>query len=222
MVDVQKAAVVAILTRAPSSGGKTRLFSALGCPPDPDLLTALFLDTFDAACVTGVMRVVCYEPASAGPEIRALVGDEVPLLAQRGDDLGERMRNAFEDLLGSGAATVVLIGSDLPLLDSGAIAEAHAVLRSRPETVVLGPATDGGYYLIGATRVPQALFGGIRWGTNSVLQETETKAHDAGVEVHRVAEMSDVDTPYELRRVAASSGPRGQRTRHVIARLGLH
>jgi uncharacterized protein len=218
MVDLQGQAVVAILTRAPSSGGKSRLFAALRRAVDRDLLAALFLDTFDAAAAPGVTRVVCYTPAEAEAEVRELVGGDAPLLPQRGTDLGARMRHAFEDLIAAGASAVVLIGSDLPLLDGAIISEAHRVLRMRTDTVVLGPAIDGGYYLIGATRLPAALFDGITWGGADVLEATERRAREAGWCTHRLLTHEDVDTAEALDRVAGHAGPRGWRTRAAASR----
>jgi uncharacterized protein len=218
MVDLQGQAVVAILTRAPSSGGKSRLFAALGRPVDPDLLAALFLDTLDAAAVPGVRRVVCYTPADSEAEVRSLVGGDVPLMPQRGTDLGARMRHAFEDLFAARAAAVVLIGSDLPSLESSVIEEAHRLLRERHDIVVLGPATDGGYYLIGATRPPLALFDGIAWGGADVLDRTERRARDAGLRTQRLAVHEDIDTPAALERLLKQEGSGATRTRLAALR----
>src|SRR5687768_14234144 len=124
MVDVQGQAVVALLTRAPSAGGKTRLFAEIGCAPDAEVLTALLLDTLDAARCPGVTRVVCFTPREAEAELRAIVPADVMLLPQRGEDLGVRMRHAFDDLLARGATSVVLIGSDVPGLDTTVIEKA--------------------------------------------------------------------------------------------------
>ena len=161
MVDVAGQAVVAILTRAPSAGGKSRLFAALGRPPDPDLLGALLLDTLDGIAAAAAARVVCFTPDDAAPEMRALAPPEVQLLPQGDGDLGARMSRAFERLFAGGASPIVLVGSDLPLIDAAAVGDAFARLRADPGAVVLGPAADGGYYLVGATRLHPALFDGI-------------------------------------------------------------
>jgi hypothetical protein len=164
MVDLQDQDVVAVLTRAPSAGGKSRLFAGLGRPPDPDLLAAFLLDTLDAVALPHIARVACFTPATAETEVRALVPPDVHVLAQREDDLGDRMRLAFDDLFAGGARSAVLVGSDLPGLDGAVVSGAFRGLHEHPEAVVLGPARDGGYYLIGATRTPGVLLTRITLG----------------------------------------------------------
>jgi uncharacterized protein len=214
-VDLRDQDVVAVLTRAPSAGGKTRLFRELGCAPDAKLLAALLLDTLEAVSVPQATRVVCFTPPAAEPEMQALVPPGVLLLAQRNGDLGDRMRAAFDDLLARGAASVVLIGSDLPGIVPSTVSAAHRILRDRPGTIVLGPARDGGYYLVGATRTPVALFTEMEWGTAQLLKETERRARAAGLEIVPVAAARDVDSVDDLRALIASAAP-APRTRAVL------
>lgn len=201
------------MTRAPSAGGKTRVFAELGTRPDRRLLEALLLDTLDAAHAPGVSAVVCYTPPGAGAEIQALLPPGVQLLPQRGGNLGERMAAAFDDLFTAGARTVTLVGSDLPLLDPAAVADAHARLAANPARVVLGPAEDGGYFLIGATRTPRAILDGLAWGTSAVLAETRRLAAAAGLALDLLPEGMDVDSVAGLRAVVRGNPERGQRTR---------
>lgn len=220
MVDLQGQAVVAILTRAPSAGGKTRLFAEIGCAPDRGLLAALLLDTLDAAHVPGIARVVCYTPDGAEAEMRALVPADVMLLPQRGEDLGARMRHAFDNLVERGAASIALIGSDLPALDTAVIVDVHRILRARPDTVVLGPSLDGGYYLVAATHTPAPLFDDMAWSTSSVLDQTEGRARVAGFRIERVTAAADIDTLDDLRNLVRSAA-RAVHTRRSAARLGV-
>ena len=212
MVDLQGQDVVAILTRAPSAGGKARLFAERGGAPDPEFLAALLLDTLDAVTVPRIARVVCFTPPTAEDEIRSLVTPGVHVLAQRGDDLGERMRHGFDDLLTSGAASVVLIGSDVPGIARTTVATARDLLHERPSSVVIGPAADGGYYLIGATRTPTLLLGPMHWGGPDVLEQTEARARRAGIDIVRVREAQDVDSLDDLRALLRSDA-RAPRTR---------
>jgi rSAM/selenodomain-associated transferase 1 len=212
MVDLQGQDVVAILTRAPSAGGKTRLFAERGGAPDPDFLAALLLDTLDAVTVPRIVRVVCFTPAAAGDEIRSLVPPGVHVMPQRGDDLGERMRHAFDDLLASGAASVVLVGSDVPGIGATTVSTARDLLHERPSIVVIGPAADGGYYLIGATRTPTVLLGPMHWGGPDVLERTEARARRAKVDIVRLPEAQDVDSLDDLRALLRSDA-RASRTR---------
>lgn len=203
MVDVAGSPVVAVLTRAPSAGGKTRVFDALARAPDPELLSALLLDTLDAVATAGAPCIVAYTPASAADEMRALVPAGVGLLPQRDGDLGARMQGVFDELLARGAPAVVVVGSDLPAIQPALVEQAIAILGDRPDDVVLGPAADGGYYLIAARRTPVALFAGINWGKAGVLNESLAAAKAAGLLVSLLPPAHDVDTLEELRDVAA-------------------
>lgn len=219
MVDVAGQAVVAVLTRAPSAGGKSRLFAALGRPPDPALLSALLLDTLEPlSALPGAACVVCFTPDDAAAEMRGLVPPGVRLRAQGDGGLGARMHRVLAGLLGAGARTVVLVGSDLPLIDPQAVLDAQAHLLVDPGSVVLGPAADGGYYLFGAARIHDGLFEEMAWGTPGVLAATLARAEAAGIRVHLVAAAADVDTPDDLRHVAAAGHPRAPRTRDWVAR----
>ena len=203
MVDAADAPVLAVLTRAPSSRAKTRLFASLGVPPDPALLTALLLDTLDGSAVPGMRRVVAVAPASAADEVRRIVGD-VEVIAQPDGDLGQRMRATMSALFARGAPAVALIGSDVPHITAATIADGWARLAEDPEALVLGPAADGGYYLIAARRLPE-VFSGIEWGSRHVLAQTERMAVAQRLRVHHLATLADVDTADELR-AAAQSG----------------
>jgi hypothetical protein len=202
MVDASLAPVVAILTRAPSSGGKTRLFESLGRAPDPALLCALLLDTLDGAAALGVRRVIAVTPPEACAEVRRLVPD-VDVIPQPEGELGDRMRGVMAALLDAGAPAVAVIGSDLPHLTPVPIAEALALAARDRDTLVLGPADDGGYYLIAASRLP-GVFSGIEWGSARVLEQTEQAAARDGFQVQRLPPMSDVDNAGDLRRACVS------------------
>ncbi|PYR74367.1 MAG: hypothetical protein DMF87_22935 [Acidobacteria bacterium] len=191
-----------VLARVPSGGrGKSRLTRALG-GDHLELRRALLLDTLDAArSVADADLFVACEPADSIGDMRALVGDGARLFPQQGDTLGDRMRNAFAHLFAAGYATVVMIGSDLPSLPSSHLAEAFRFLRERPDALVIGPASDGGYYLIGLRRVCPALFTSIPWSTPDVLTTTTSIAETCGLIVSLVSPWHDVDTVDDLRRV---------------------
>jgi rSAM/selenodomain-associated transferase 1 len=194
-------ATIAILTRAPSAGGKSRLFRALGVASDPLLLTALLLDTVDATTAVGAPRLVAVEPAAACEEVRALLPG-VMVIPQIEGTLGARMAAAMAAAFDRGASAVALIGSDLPDIRPQSIVHAFDILHVDPESLVLGPASDGGYYLVAARRVPP-VFGAIAWGTAHVLAQTILTAGRQGMPVHLVEPMADVDSPGDLARVAA-------------------
>jgi rSAM/selenodomain-associated transferase 1 len=178
------------------------LFAALDRPPDPALLSALLLDTLDGVSRAGTTRVVLVEPADACAEVRALLPDAVRVMAQADGTLGDRMRTAMQRLFDEGASIVVLVGSDLPDIAPQTIDDAISHLRSDPAALVLGPAHDGGYYLIAATRVPE-VFDGIEWSSSQVLEQTRAAAAKHGVRVHLLGALRDVDTPDDLQQVRA-------------------
>jgi len=219
MVGAPNAHVLALLTRAPSAGGKTRLFQSLGISSDPTLLRALLLDTLEGSVVPQVRRVIAVTPASACAEVGELVGD-TEVMAQPEGDLGERMRATMTTLFAGGASAVALIGSDLPHMSGAPIEAAFEVLSRDAGALVLGPAEDGGYYLVAARRVPD-VFSGIEWGSAHVLAQTETAAELDGFRVQRVDVLGDVDTEDDLRR--AVLGGRAPRTsawlRRYVPRL---
>ena len=111
---------------------------------------------------------------------------------QEGHDLGERMANAFARSFESGMEKVVLIGTDCPSLQSQHLNQAfEALIHS---DLVLGPATDGGYYLIGMKRRADYLFEGINWSTAEVLSQTLAVATAHGLHFNLLDELSDIDT----------------------------
>jgi len=191
-----------IMARVPSdSRGKSRLTRDLG-RDHLELRRALLLDTLDA--VRGIadadLFVAC-EPAEALAEMRGLIGDEARLFPQQGDTLGDRMHDAFGRLFAAGYSTVVMIGSDLPSLPTSYVAQAFQDVRDRPDALVIGPATDGGYYLIGLRRPCPALFTSMALSTADVLAATTSIAETCGLTVSFVPPWHDVDTVDDLRRV---------------------
>jgi rSAM/selenodomain-associated transferase 1 len=120
------------------------------------------------------------------------------LKVQRGEDLGQRMSRAFEEVFAEGAERAVLIGSDIPQIDADLLGEYFSALRRFP--VVLGPAADGGYYLIGfqRKRFDAAVFRGIEWSTEGVLRQSLQKVRSLDLPCWIGAELLDIDTIEDL------------------------
>jgi uncharacterized protein len=117
---------------------------------------------------------------------------------QQGANLGERMQTAFADALHT-CRHVVLIGCDCPSLTVENLQQAFAVLIDGAD-LVLGPAEDGGYVLIGMSQSQVELFANMPWGSNMVMTETRRRVIEVGLKLHELAEQWDVDTVEDWRR----------------------
>jgi uncharacterized protein len=202
----QRTAVV-MMARAPWTAGKTRLGAGLDPAAHAELKRALLLDTFDVlAAVQDVAQVVACEPADDCEGMRELTGPGADVIAQRGSDLGQRIRHVFEDVFRLGPESVVVLGSDLPDLPPRLLTDAVTALRDGNDRVVVGPATDGGYYLIGMNRPHPELFEQVAWGTERVLAQTLHIASRAELPVEVLEQWADVDTMSDLRRATRLAG----------------
>lgn len=181
-----------VFLKAPRPGAvKTRLAGALG----PDAACAAYRRLVEAllANLTPLPRVeLCFTPAEAAPEIQPWVRPGWLTCPQTDGDLGERLHAAFTEHFESDALHVVIIGSDCPDVTAQDIEEAWLALEGHD--VVLGPALDGGYWLIGLRAPQPTLFAGIPWSTDRVFGETMCRAREAGLRVALLRELADVDT----------------------------
>ena len=144
-------------------------------------------------------RVIAFDPPDAESEVRALFGGgkaQWQYVPQVQDDLGARMREALVQELDAGASAAVLIGTDIPSLPVHHITQAFDLLHTKD--VVLGPSTDGGYYLVGVSKSTPEIFEGVAWSTPSVLSQTIDRVQRAGHTLGLVPPYFDVDTPDEL------------------------
>jgi rSAM/selenodomain-associated transferase 1 len=133
-----------------------------------------------------------YAPDDAFAEIQPWLRPGWEAAAQGPGDLGERLHAAFVETFNQGAARVVIIGSDCPGVSARDIEAAWAALKAND--VVIGPATDGGYWLIGLREPQSALFKEMAWSTKTVFQETVKRCEAAGLSVKLLRELADVDT----------------------------
>ena len=211
--------VIAIMARAPSSGGKSRLIRDLGDCDGTGLRVALLRDTLESISGLAAEKVVLYTPPDCEAEIRALTPFPAVFLPQRGTTLGDRMRDGAHDVLARGFDAMVLIGSDLPSLPPAHVTAAFNWLTRRRDAIVLGPAQDGGYYLIGLTRRHAKLFEHIPWGTPLVFTRTKEVAATFGIPVELSPSWYDVDSASDLRRVWQASESRYGVARHTRAWL---
>jgi rSAM/selenodomain-associated transferase 1 len=136
--------------------------------------------------------------------LRALCGHTVDRLhfrPQQNGDLGERLMEALETAFNEGASKVAIIGTDCPDLCMTAISRAFVFLEHKE--LVLGPASDGGYYLIAMRTPASKLFDRITWGGASVLQETLSTAETLQMSVALLPVLADIDRPEDLKHLAA-------------------
>lgn len=194
---------ILLFIKAPVRGRvKTRLAAVLGDDVALELYRNFVLDILDTIGKAGHPCSLCYFPFDAGSTVIRWLGEQHDYLAQEGHDLGERMATAFQTLFSRDISRVCLIGSDLPDLPLDIFKEAFDALQTND--AVIGPATDGGYYLIGfrkETFLPD-VFRDIPWGTSAVQEKTSRIFKQAGSRVHLLPHWSDVDTAEDLRYLA--------------------
>lgn len=192
--------VLTVFARQPEPGAvKTRLAGTVGDARAAEIYAAFVDDLARRLAKASFAVLWAVTPSPAGFARRFGIAPEA-CLPQIGDDLGERMRAAFAEIDRRGFAHRALIGSDLPQLPLERIERAFAALGE--VDLVLGPAVDGGYYLVGQ-REPQDVFTGVAWSRPTVLTETLARAASLGLRVHLLEEDFDVDTPADLDRLRA-------------------
>jgi rSAM/selenodomain-associated transferase 1 len=214
-----------VFVKHPAPGQvKTRLVPVLG----EELATALYRalgETILEATVPGpgeYERLVFFAPEDAAEGMRAWLPG-LRLLPQAGANLGERMAGAFARAFERGATRVAIVGTDAPAVSRATVVEALEALDAAD--VVLGPAEDGGYYLLAVSQPRPELFEGVSWSTSTVLEETRSRADRGGLKTHLLPRLRDIDTAEDLRaewgRVASLLEGRPDLKRGLEERLGL-
>jgi len=202
--DVPVPVSVLVFAKAPDPGAvKTRLIPALG-EGGAAVLAARFarrtLDTATRAAV-GPVVLVC-APDTIHPFFEVCRRRHAVTLApQGGGDLGERMHRAFAATLPTSGAAI-LVGTDTPDLHVDDLADAARALRDGAD-VVLGPAEDGGYWLIGLREPVPALFDAMPWSTEDVLRVTRQRIAVLDLRAHELTVRPDIDRPEDLARLFA-------------------
>jgi hypothetical protein len=178
---------------------KTRLAGALGADVACGLYRAFILDLAERLAQLPYAVTWAYWPATAA--FRELVpgADCEP---QRGADLGARMAHAIAGRFAVAATPVIVLGADVPHVPAAALAHAARRLHAAAD-LVLGPADDGGYYLVGLRRPVPQLFAGIGWGAASVLAATRARARELGLRTHLLVPSFDVDDVADVERLRA-------------------
>lgn len=181
---------------------KTRLVPTLSPEQAATLYTAFLMDWCEALAKLGdVDRIIAYTPAEARSDLQTLIGDDAIYTPQIGNDLGKRLASATQWATEQGYTQILLVGSDSPTLPISYISKASTLLDSRD--IVVGPSTDGGYYLIGFSTtniritVP-FIFEEIAWSTADVFQQTVARIRSLKATLGLLPPWYDIDTAEDL------------------------
>lgn len=193
--------VVLIFTKAPVSGQvNTRLIPVIGQEKATRLQQDLIHHRLLQITEPKLCRVVLYCLPDTRNHFFQQCAEQysVELKNQTGNDLGERMANAIDEQ-STVSANVVLIGTDAPALDCNQVETAIETLRSGKDVVIV-PAEDGGYVLIGMKQCYRALFLTVPWGTERVLIKTRANAIAIGLKMVELDQCWDIDRPEDYYR----------------------
>jgi uncharacterized protein len=209
--------LIILFVKAPTRGQvKTRLATTLGEDVALGLYRNFGLDILNTLEQTGPPVRICYDPPGSLKEVTGWLGSGRQYLPQEGSDVGERMENAFHQAFSRGFSRAVLIGSDIPDLPPALFTDA---LRSLDDhDAVIGPARDGGYYLLGFRNESflPAVFRGIPWSTGAVFEQTMAIIDRTGRRVHVLPVWQDVDTVQDLKDLATRGRRSAFRSSHTM------
>ena len=217
-----------LFAKKPTPGAvKTRLQSHLSASEAARLYEALLLDCATALHATqAAVKVVAFTPAHAEDALRALLAPigTFEYAPQPEGDLGQRMEGLMQWAFAQKAERVVLVGSDSPSLPASYIDAGLALLREKE--VVLGPSTDGGYYLVGRRKGASRIFQDVAWSTEMVLEQTLARLGTQTLGL--LPPWYDVDTPADagflkvhLEALARAGSTQGQHSLAVLRDLAL-
>ncbi len=190
--------VLGVFAKWPEPGKvKTRLAEVIGPEDAADVHRTILLDLLDQwadaeGLDTKSRRVLVFAPNDAGPRFDTIVPSRFALQPQVEGNLGTRLEAFFEGEFQEGASKVVAIGSDSPTLDPSFVLSAFLCLDQKH--VVIGPAFDGGYYLIGSRNPLPPIFRGIDWSTSCVLTQTVERLEESGRSLALLPPWYDIDT----------------------------
>ncbi|MEY2546929.1 MAG: uncharacterized protein QOG48_2046 [Verrucomicrobiota bacterium] len=194
------------MTKVPQPGKvKTRLTPPL-TPEQAAQLNICFLrdlsmSILHATNMSAAKGIGVYTPVGMEAVYETILPPEFFLVPQRGNDFGERLIFAAEDLFALGFQSVCLINSDSPTVPAESFAEAAIELADPRDRLVLGPSDDGGYYLIGLKQLHRRLFEQIDWSTERVFAQTKERAAELELPVHELASGLDVDDRASLEKL---------------------
>ncbi len=188
-----------VFAKPPVAGQvKTRLFPLLAPDEAAELYHAFLADSIETYRLLGPDLFLYFTESTDALDVPDRPSETTRF--QKGESLADRLLNAFSEVLNEGYRRVVAIGTDHPSLPLEFLAEAFEALSGRTD-VVLGPAEDGGYYLMGMRRLVPELLLGMRFSHSDVFSDTVRRADDAGLSLRVLPVWYDVDTPDDLPRL---------------------
>lgn len=184
-----------IFAKYPEPGRvKTRLAAELGDAEAVRVYCACMEQVISAAARSGIteyaVAIACWPPEKLDAMAKWL-GPNMKINRQRGHDLGSRMHHAFTEGFSAGYKKIVIIGADCPAVTQELVIQALTMLEG--SDAVIGPATDGGYYLIGLRQLAPGLFEGIAWSTELVCRQTLARCSNLNLTFALLPELRDID-----------------------------
>ena len=220
----QMSCAIAVMAKASIPGRtKTRLVPPLTAEQAANLNTSFLRDVadslIDASALANIEGFMAFAPAGCAGFFRSILPERIGLLETEAPNFGECLFHAAATLLDAGHGAVCLLNSDSPTLPTAYLMAAATALAAPGDRIVLGPSTDGGYYLLGLKRPHRRLFENVDWSTEKVSAQTLARAEELDLAVHQLPSWYDVDDLHSLRLLVAScsrtdasvSGEPGQR-----------
>ena len=204
MPDNMEKNILIVFVKLPEPGSvKTRLAKDLGNERAAEIYSDIAKDIVSRVSKSNQYDTyIFYDPPNRGNDLKLWLSDianidNERMVPQEGDSLGERISNAFETVFSSGAKRAVIIGSDCTDVTAAMIEESFSMLSH--SDAVLGPAEDGGYYLLGLKRFIPELFEDIDWSTERVLEQTVSRLANSGLKYRLLKTLRDIDNLNDLR-----------------------
>lgn len=191
--------IICIFAKPPLAGKtKSRLAKAIGPTAAAELSAAMLKDIItQSTAVSNAELFIAYPPQSNPDDFSTVHIPGINYIVQCGDNLGERMANTFQYFLNQKHAdNVIIIGSDCITTSTEILKETFIQLTNIP--IVIGPARDGGYVLIGQSIFTPEIFIDIDWGTSNVMQQTRTSLDSAQIKYHELSQTFDIDNHEDL------------------------
>jgi len=214
--------VLAVMVKPPLPGSvKTRLVPLLTPEEAAGLYRSFMRDLFTnlAGADLDMETFIAAAPPAVYEDFRGILPEGAGFFRQEGQGLGDRIFNVFKTLENKGVSRAVVIGSDSPDLPPRFINDARSILIDPDVDMVLGPAQDGGFYLIGASLpLSGVIFHDIPWSGPEVLEKTIERAREAGLGVRLLGLWHDIDRPEDL--ALLMSGQGAPESRAFIKALG--